>query len=116
MTPTVSATNPKERILHAAADLLAQVGFSGASTRALARLAAVNDATIYRHFDSKKNLFVRVLDAELQKLRVRPDLLVQVANTDDIHSALGVIFATVYGLIAYYAGDGLVLAVSADTP
>jgi AcrR family transcriptional regulator len=92
MTSVTSATNPQERILHAATDLFAQVGFNGASTRDIARLAAVNDATIYRHFDSKKNLFVRVLEAELQKLRVRPDLLVQVANADDLHTALGVIF------------------------
>lgn len=92
MTPVASATNPQERILHAATDLFAQVGFNGASTRDIARLAAVNDATVYRHFVSKKNLFVTVLEAELQKLRVRPDLLVQVANAEDLRSALCVIF------------------------
>lgn len=92
MTSVTRATNPQERILYAATDLFAQLGYNGASTRDIARLAEVNDATIYRHFDSKKNLFVRVLEAELQKLRVRPDLLVQVANADDLHSALSVIF------------------------
>jgi AcrR family transcriptional regulator len=92
MTPVAIATNPQERILQAATDLFSQVGFNGASTRDIARLAAVNDATIYRHFASKKNLFVTVLEAELQKLRVRPDLLVQVANAEDLRSALGVIF------------------------
>ena len=92
MTTVASATNPQERILHAATDLFAQVGFNGASTRDIARLAAVNDATVYRHFVSKKNLFVAVLEAELQKLRVRPDLLVQVANAEDLRSALCVVF------------------------
>ena len=92
MTPTVSATNPQKRILHAAADLFAQVGFNGASTRDIARLASVNDATVYRHFSSKKDLFAAVLEAELQKLRVRADLLMHVANVEDVRAALCVIF------------------------
>lgn len=100
MTRVASAINPQERILHAAADLFAQVGFNGASTRDIARLAAVNDATIYRHFTSKKNLFVMVLEAELKKLRVRPDLLVQVANAEDLRSALRVIFGLLTDALA----------------
>ncbi len=92
MPPVASATKPQERILHAAAELFARVGFNGASTRDIARLAAVNDATVYRHFSSKKNLFAAVLEAELQKLSVRADLLMHVANVEDLQSALGVIF------------------------
>lgn len=92
MATDASATNARERILYAATDLFAQLGFYGASTREIARLAAVNDATVYRHFSSKKDLFVTVLEVELQKLRVRADLSVQVANAEDVRSALCVIF------------------------
>lgn len=86
--------------MHAATDLFAQVGFNGASTRDIARLAAVNDATIYRHFASKKNLFVTILESELQKLRVRPELLVQVANAEDLRSALCAIFGLLTDTLA----------------
>jgi AcrR family transcriptional regulator len=92
MTFVTGATNPQERILHAAADLFAEVGYSGASTRDIAKMAAVNDATVYRHFLSKKVLFAAVLEAELKKLSVRADLMVHVANAENIRAALAVIF------------------------
>src|SRR5664279_4896847 len=93
MTSVARTTFPRERILQAAADLFAEAGFRGASTRDIARTALVNDATVYRHFSSKKDLFAAVLEADLQKLRVRADLLVQVANAEDLRSALCLIFA-----------------------
>jgi len=92
MTLVAGTTNPQERILQAATDLFAEVGYSGASTRDIARIAAVNDATVYRHFSSKKVLFAAVLEGELKKLSVRADLMVNVANAEDIRSALTVIF------------------------
>jgi AcrR family transcriptional regulator len=91
MTSVASATS-QERILQAATDLFSEVGFSGASTRDIARMAAVNDATVYRHFSSKKDLFTAVLEGELRKLSVRADLLLHVSNTDDLQSALRIIF------------------------
>jgi AcrR family transcriptional regulator len=91
MTSVTSATS-QERILQAATDLFSEVGFSGASTRDIARMAAVNDATVYRHFSSKKDLFAAVLEGELRKLSVRADLLLHVSNTDDLQSALRIIF------------------------
>jgi AcrR family transcriptional regulator len=89
--------SPQERILRAATDLFAEVGYSGASTRDIARAAAVNDATVYRHFSSKKELFAAVLEAELMKLSVRTDpaTLVAsklVASKTDVRSTLCVIF------------------------
>ena len=89
---SLAIASPQERILQAATDLFAEVGFSGASTRDIARMAAVNDATVYRHFSSKKNLFAAVLEAELRKLSVRADILLKVSNTDDLQSALRIIF------------------------
>src|SRR5579862_7811728 len=92
MTLITGAINPQERILHAAANLFAEVGYSGASTRDIAKMAAVNDATVYRHFSSKKVLFAAVLETELQKLSVRANLIVHIANAEDIRSALTAIF------------------------
>jgi AcrR family transcriptional regulator len=92
MMSVTGATNPQKRILQAATDLFAEVGFSGASTRDIARMAAVNDATVYRHFSSKKKLFAAVIETELHKLRDRADLLLRVMNADDVRSAPLVIF------------------------
>lgn len=86
--------SPQERILGAATDLFAEVGYSGASTRDIARAAAVNDATVYRHFSSKKELFAAVLEAELMKLSVRTARVALVASKKDVRSTLYVIFET----------------------
>ena len=92
MRPIAGTINSRQRILQAATDLFAEVGYSGASTRDIARMAAVNDATVYRHFSSKKVLFAAVLESELQKFSVRADLRVLVANAEGIRSALTVNF------------------------
>jgi AcrR family transcriptional regulator len=84
--------SPQERILCAATDLFAEVGYSGASTRDIARAAAVNDATVYRHFSSKKELFAAVLEAELIKVSVRTRPVALVATKKDVRSTLFVIF------------------------
>lgn len=89
---SVASVIPQERILQAATDLFSEVGFSGTSTRDIARTAAVNDATVYRHFSSKKDLFAAVLETELRKLSVRADLLMHVTNAEDFQSALRIIF------------------------
>jgi len=47
-----------QRIISAALHLFGQVGYSQATTRAIARAAGVNEVTIFRHFGSKKNLLL----------------------------------------------------------
>ncbi|MEJ2608759.1 MAG: TetR family transcriptional regulator [Candidatus Thiodiazotropha sp.] len=46
----------RSKILHAAADVIAQKGFKAASMREIARRAEVGDATIYNYFASKERL------------------------------------------------------------
>jgi len=48
--------HPRDRILHAAAQLYAETGFRGATTRRIAQLAGVNEITLFRHFGSKTRL------------------------------------------------------------
>lgn len=88
----MSPANAQQRILQAATDLFSQVGYNGASTRDIARVAEVNDASVYRYFPSKQDLFIAVVEAELQKLRLRADLLGQMANAADARAAMGCIF------------------------
>ncbi len=55
------AAPTRERILDAALGCFAEKGFSGSSTKEIARRAGVNEVTIFRLFKSKRALFVAVL-------------------------------------------------------
>lgn len=51
----------KKEILEAAAQVFAEQGYKGATTKLLADRAAVSEALIYRYFTSKKHLFREVI-------------------------------------------------------
>ena len=51
-----------DRILDAADEVLAEVGYDGASVRLVAERAGVNKALVFYHFESKSALFDRVLE------------------------------------------------------
>ncbi len=63
-----------ERLVEAAVQLFARQGFSGTSTREIARLADVNEASLFRHFASKQELFWAALQSRLKRLRIRKEL------------------------------------------
>ena len=73
----------EERILLGAADLFAKLGYNGVSTRDIAIRASVNEVTIYRHYPRKRDLYLAVLDAELQQVKLRGDLLGRIAEAAD---------------------------------
>ena len=56
-----SAGDTRDRILAAAARIFAQNGLTGATTRAIASEAGVNEVTIFRHFKSKERLLAAVV-------------------------------------------------------
>ncbi len=85
----------RRRIIEAAADLFSRGGYNGASTRGIARAANINEATLFRHYSSKRGLYLAVLETELQKLRLRGDLLLEVAGAPDVHAALANTFELV---------------------
>jgi AcrR family transcriptional regulator len=58
-----------ERILTTATELFARFGYNGVSTRDVASAAQVNEVTVYRHFPHKHDLYLAVLESELQQLR-----------------------------------------------
>jgi AcrR family transcriptional regulator len=62
-------TGTHARIVEAAVHLFARQGFSGTSTREIARLADVNEASLFRHFPTKQALFWTALQSRLQRLR-----------------------------------------------
>lgn len=50
----------KKRLVDAAAKVFAERGYSGATTKEIARAAGVAEGTIYRHFADKRELFAAV--------------------------------------------------------
>jgi AcrR family transcriptional regulator len=50
----------RERLLQAAQELIEECGYGGASVAAIAERAGVAAGTLYRHFDSKQELFVEL--------------------------------------------------------
>jgi AcrR family transcriptional regulator len=52
----------RERIIQGAAQVFAEKGYEGATTREIAEAAGLNEVTLFRHFGSKKNLFLAVIE------------------------------------------------------
>ena len=80
--------NAESRILTSAAQMFASYGYNGVSTRDIASEAGVNEVTIYRHYPRKRDLYVAVLDAELQQVKLSGDLLARVAEAVDSRMAV----------------------------
>ncbi|MBL8964657.1 MAG: TetR/AcrR family transcriptional regulator [Phycisphaeraceae bacterium] len=55
------AAQRKEQLLDRAAELFARHGYARATTAELARAAGVTEPILYRHFDSKRDLFVALI-------------------------------------------------------
>ncbi|MDX9912294.1 MAG: TetR/AcrR family transcriptional regulator [Phycisphaerales bacterium] len=56
------AAQRREQLLDCAADLFARNGYARATTSELAKAAGVTEPVIYRHFKSKKELFVALIE------------------------------------------------------
>ncbi|MEU2561786.1 TetR/AcrR family transcriptional regulator [Streptomyces longispororuber] len=58
----------RERILDAAHELMRTLGLARATTKEIAKAADCSEAALYKHFSSKEDLFVRVLQERLPRL------------------------------------------------
>ncbi len=62
---TARGDRTKARLIQATTSLVAQVGYHGATTRAIADAAGVSEGAIYRHFPDKRALFfAAILDSQ----------------------------------------------------
>jgi AcrR family transcriptional regulator len=67
--PRSSTADPQEEILAAAADLFATVGYTAASTRAIAQAVGLRQASLFHYFPRKESILNELLDRT-----VRPTL------------------------------------------
>ena len=60
------ASKRREQLLDKAAELFAKNGYARATTAQLAKAAGVTEPIIYRHFKSKRDLFVALIETHQQ--------------------------------------------------
>ena len=63
-----------DRLIEAAVQLFSRQGYRGTSTRQIARLADVNETSLFRYFPRKQNLFWAALQSRLERIRIPREL------------------------------------------
>ncbi len=58
----MSGDKRREQILMSAISLFSQKGFSGTTTKEIARVAGVSEATVFKHFARKTDIYDAILD------------------------------------------------------
>lgn len=58
----MSGDKRREQILMSAISLFSQKGFSGTTTKEIARIAGVSEATVFKHFARKTDIYDAILD------------------------------------------------------
>ncbi len=59
--------NTEKKILEAAFDHFSDKGFEATTTKIIAEEAGVNEVTLFRHFDSKMDLFHEVVEQQIEE-------------------------------------------------
>lgn len=80
---TQSSSEIRDRIVEASVRLFSNQGFNGTSTREIARLADVNESSLFRYFPTKEGLFWAALQSCLDSLRLRKELKAGLAQMDN---------------------------------
>ena len=71
------------RLVEAAAQLFARQGFKATTTKEIAQLADLNEATLFRYFPRKPDLFLAALESYLGRVKLSRDLQTSLASDDD---------------------------------
>ncbi len=86
---TARGASTRERLLRAAATVLAEHGYSGTRIADIVHAAGVSHGNFYRHFQNKDGVFVAVLEPLLDEL-VEPFVRVLAAGGDELESMVRV--------------------------
>lgn len=78
---TAELASSQQRMIDAAARLFARSGFSGVTTKEIARTAKVSEGNIYRYFLTKRGLYAAALESELRQLQIHAESLIHVSNS-----------------------------------
>ena len=84
----------REDILGAAARIMRTQGYARATTKEIARAAGFSEAALYKHFQDKTDIFLRVLEEQLPGLAPVLDRLDGRVGTGDVRRNLEEVVAT----------------------
>jgi AcrR family transcriptional regulator len=84
----------REDILGAAARIMRDEGYARATTKQIARAAGYSEATLYKHFQDKTEIFLRVLEEQTPGLAALLAHLDRRAGTGDLRGNLEELVAT----------------------
>jgi AcrR family transcriptional regulator len=70
------------RIVEAAAQLFAHNGFKGTTTRDIAQLADLNEATLFRYFPRKPELFWAAVESHVARVKLARDTQMSLASDE----------------------------------
>jgi len=62
----LSAAERRQQIINTAAELFSRKGFSGTTTREIARSIGASEATVFKHFATKEALYDAIIEAKTQ--------------------------------------------------
>lgn len=65
----LAAEDRREQIVRAAIELFAQRGFNGTTTREIAQAVGVNEALIFRYFQTKQDLYAAIIEYKMKECR-----------------------------------------------
>jgi AcrR family transcriptional regulator len=89
------AAERREALLEAALAVFAQGSYSGATTAEIARAAGISEPILYRHFASKRDLYLAVIEHMWTRLRAAWEAAIAKAEPEELP---GILFATVRAL------------------
>ncbi len=69
MTPRLPAAERRQGVLEAASRVFAQSSYQGATTAEIAAEAGISEPILYRHFGSKRELYLACLDQAWRRLK-----------------------------------------------
>jgi AcrR family transcriptional regulator len=91
MNHNKGSTSTQQRLVEAAVQLFSRQGYNATSTREVALVADVNEASLFRHF-SKQDLFWAALRSRLEQVRLRKELQEGLIQVDKPERVVPLIF------------------------
>jgi AcrR family transcriptional regulator len=83
MRQRVSGEQRRRLIIDSAARLFARRGFSGTTTREIARAVGVSEATVFKHFATKEDLYTAIIEAKTQTQEILETVSPAAEGKDD---------------------------------
>ncbi len=77
------AQERRRQIIDTAVQLFSRKGFSGTTTREVAKAAGVSEATLFKHFSTKEDLYVAIIEAKAQSEQIWSSVVQAAERQDD---------------------------------